>query len=107
MSFGKKCLNFLTFGTIGYLSYKAYRYITGIINISNELPVYLKNVIGESPSMNINVVFNRLTVVLTFSAETIEEHKDLADIAREYISRYYPIFRQDHVEIQIVQKEED
>ncbi len=106
MSFGKKCLNLLGLGALAYIGYKAWRYIIGIINISKELPVYLKNVIGESPSMNINVLFNRLTISLGFSSDTITSHPDIAEISLEYITRYYPIFRQDHVNIEVIQKTE-
>ncbi len=107
MSLGKKCLNLLGLGALAYISYKAWRYITGIINISKELPVYLKNVIGESPSMSINIIFNRMTISLSFSSETITNHPDIAEISLEYITRYYPIFRQDHVNIEVIQKKED
>jgi hypothetical protein len=104
MSFGKKCFNLLSLGGLVYLGYKAYRYITGLINISKELPVYLKNVIGETPSMNINMVFNRITIILSFSTETIAEHPDIADTSIEYISKYFPIFRPDRINIEIEEK---
>ncbi|MCF7911930.1 MAG: hypothetical protein K9M99_05345 [Candidatus Cloacimonetes bacterium] len=104
MSFGKKCFNFLCLGGFAYLGYKAYSYITGLINISKELPVYLKNVIGETPSMNINMVFNRITISLSFSAKTIAKHPDIADTTLEYITKYYPVFRPDRIVIEIDQK---
>lgn len=104
MSFGKRCTKFFSWAVFSYIAYKAYRYITGMVNIIKELPVYLKNVLGETPSMNVTAIFNRLKVTLTFSAETIEKHPDIAKLAEEYITRYYPIFRQDHVEVIIIQK---
>ena len=104
MSFGKKCFNLLSLGGLLYLGYKAYRYITGLINISKELPVYLKNVIGETPSMNINMIFNRITINLSFTAETLAVHPDIADTSLEYISKYFPIFRPDRINIEIEQK---
>lgn len=105
MAIGKKCFRFFSWAVFGYLVYKVYRYITGVINISKELPVYLKNVVGEKPGMNLNVIFNKLTVILTFSENTINEHPNIADLTQEYINRYYPIFRQDHITIQVLQKE--
>jgi len=104
MSFGKKCFNLLCLGGLVYIGYKGYCYVTGIINISRELPVYLKNVIGERPSMNINIVFNKMIINLSFSAETINEHPDIADTTMEYITRYYPIFHKNRVSIEIDQK---
>ena len=104
MSFGKRCFNLLCFGSLIYIGYKGYYYVTGIINISRELPVYLKNVIGERPSMNINVVFNKMMIDLSFSADTINEHPDIAETTMEYITRYYPIFRKNRINIEIEQK---
>ncbi|MDP8220492.1 MAG: hypothetical protein P9X26_04055 [Candidatus Stygibacter frigidus] len=107
MSFGKKCFNLLCLGGLAYIGYKGYYYVTGIINISRELPVYLNNVIGEKPSMDINVVFNKMMINLSFSAETINEHPDIADTTMEYITRYYPIFRPKKISIEIEQKVEE
>ena len=103
MAKSKKNMNLFCWGALAYLVYKIYRYVTAIINISKELPVYLKNVIGDSPGMNLNVVFNRMTVVLSFCEKTINEHPDIAEMAKEYIGRYYPIFRQDHITIQVLE----
>ncbi|MDP8209731.1 MAG: hypothetical protein RAO94_09300 [Candidatus Stygibacter australis] len=107
MSFGKRCFNLLCLGGLAYIGYKGYYYVTGIINISRELPVYLKNVIGEKPSMEVTVVFNKLLINLSFSAEIINEHPDIADTTMEYITRYYPIFRKDRISIEIEQKLEN
>lgn len=104
MALGKRCMKLFSWAVFSYFGYKIYRYVTGIVNITKELPVYLKNVIGETPSMNITVVFNRLRVNLLFKKETIDKNPDIADTAKEYILRYYPIFRQDHVEISVIQK---
>jgi hypothetical protein len=105
MSHCKKCINLIGWGALVYFTYKIYRYVTGVINISKELPVYLKNVLGESPSMNLTILLNRLTVTLSFSEDTIVKHADIAEIAQEYIVRYYPIFRSDHTVIKVIQKE--
>ena len=107
MSFCKKCFNLLCLGGLAYIGYKGYCYVYGIINISRELPVYLKNVIGEKPSMNMAVVFNKVLINLSFSAETINEHPDIADTTMEYITRYYPIFHKNRVSIEIEQKLEN
>lgn len=96
-------MNLFCWGALAYLFYKIYRYVTAIINISKELPVYLKNVIGDRPGMNLNIVFNRMIVVLSFCEDTINEHPDIAEMAKEYIGRYDPIFRQDHITVQIIE----
>jgi len=103
MAKSKKRMNLFCWGAFAYLLYKVYRYVTAIINISKELPVYLKNVIGDRPGMNLNVVFNRMIIVLSFCEETITEHPDIAEMAKEYIGRYYPIFRQDHITVQVIE----
>ncbi|MCF7920695.1 MAG: hypothetical protein K9N06_12350 [Candidatus Cloacimonetes bacterium] len=104
MASGKNCMKLFCWGTLIYMGYKIYRYASGVFNISKELPVYLKNVIGEKPGMNLTVVFNRLGVSLSFSEDIIKEHSDIAELAQEYIGKYYPIFRQDHVTIEVIQK---
>lgn len=102
MSFGKRCYNFLSFGALCYLMYKGYRYVMGTVNLSKELPVYLKNVIGEKPELNINMLLNRMSISLSFSDELIKEHPEIKDTVMEYISRYYPVFRPDHITVEVI-----
>jgi hypothetical protein len=46
-----------------------------------------------------------MTITLSFSPDTIKEHPEIAETALEYVSRYYPIFRPDHVNIEVFEKQ--
>ena len=56
--------------------------------------------------MNINMMLNKMNITLAFSENTINDHPDIADTTIEYISDYYPIFRPDHLNVEIIQKQE-
>lgn len=94
------------FAVGGYFIYQFYVRIKAIFNISKTLPQYLKNVIGEKPELDIDYKLVKVILDLKFAKETIEKNEDIANTVREYINDFYPMFKPDMIEINVLEKEE-
>ncbi|MCD6181843.1 MAG: hypothetical protein J7K89_05615 [Candidatus Cloacimonetes bacterium] len=81
--------------------YRLYRMIKTSVEIGKTLPLYLKNLVGEKPEVDINMHWKRISITLTFSAEALAAHKDLEATIREYLQDFYPIFQQDYITIHL------
>lgn len=85
--------------------YRLYRMIKSSIDISKTLPLYIKNLVGEKPSMDVTMHWKRLRLTLGLSSDVLAKHEDLESTVREYILDFYPLFEQDHITIDIQEKE--
>jgi hypothetical protein len=79
-----------TISAIGYFGFKFYKRVTAVSKLSKSLPEFLNNVYGEKPKVNINMVFNAITVRTGFTQEILDENEDIQSTITEYIEDFYP-----------------
>lgn len=86
--------NMFTIGAIagvGYLGFKGYQRMSDIIKLSKTLPDYLKDLLDEKPSVDINMRLNSLSLAVGLTPDTFENiNFDLESQISRYIIDYYP-----------------
>ncbi len=95
----KKFFTLLIISGIGYLGFKIYQLLKGLIELDKTLPQYLGNIIGEVPIVSIVTVINKITITVKFNKEVIKKNKGLENIVRDYVTDFYPIFKADNVKV--------
>ncbi|MCD4650775.1 MAG: hypothetical protein K8S56_03190 [Candidatus Cloacimonetes bacterium] len=103
-----KCLFRAAFwGAIAYFGYRFYQRVKAVSGISKSMPLFLKNVLGEKPSMALNLAFSSMHIVLGFSKETLEKEENIEELVREYLDDFYPVFNGMSISIKISEREEE
>ncbi|MDA3813587.1 MAG: hypothetical protein PF570_04965 [Candidatus Cloacimonetes bacterium] len=103
----KKLITLLIISGLGYLGLKIYQLLKGLIELDKTLPQYLGNIIGEVPTVSITAVFNRITIAIKYGEEIIKKNEGLENIARDYVTDFYPIFKADNVKVLIEELKEE
>ena len=103
----KKFFTLLIVSSIGYLVFKIYQLLKGLIELDKTLPQYLSNIIGEVPIVSIVTVINKITITVKFSQDVIKKNKGLENIVKDYVTDFYPIFKTDNVKVLIEELEEE
>jgi len=82
------------FSIVSFAAYKGWKFyekVRAVIRIGNSLPLFLKNTVGDKPTLYQNMAINRLEIKLKFNPETLEKEPNLEQMIREYIEDFYPM----------------
>ncbi|MCD4829832.1 MAG: hypothetical protein K8R90_10430 [Candidatus Cloacimonetes bacterium] len=107
LKFFKRVFWLGVFSFLAYWGWKLYERIRGAMKLGNSLPLFLKNTVGEKPSMTSNLTNNRLDLTLLFKQETLDKEPNLEQMVREYIEDFYPSVAGMNVRINIDVRDED
>jgi len=91
MKFFKRVFWLAAFSFLAYWGWKLYERIHATFKLGNSLPLFLKNTVGEKPSMTSNLAFNALNIKLGFEQETLDKEDNIEQMVREYIEDFYPV----------------
>ncbi len=94
------------FAVGGYCLYRFFSRLKQTIKLDKSLPLFLKNTIGEEPSVQINLQFRSLAIILKLTAETIEREPDVEELVREYIADFYPALANMNLSVCVEKKDE-
>ena len=76
---------------LGYLGFKGYKRLNGMMKLSKTLPEFLFDLLDEKPKINISQKLNTLSITVGLSAEGYENLKiDLEEQIGNYVADYYP-----------------
>ena len=86
---------------VGYFGYKAYRVVNNIVKLGKTLPDYLKDIIDERPTVNVQLRLNSLSIAVGLSADAFENIDfDLDEQVESYICDYYPALSNFKINVQ-------
>lgn len=95
---------------VAYQAFRATRAILGAKKLDSALPVFLENIYGEKPDVDINVAMNLstvMTVKIKFNPDILAKSPDIEDEVRDYIRDFYPALAKFKLRIKLVPKEEE
>ena len=78
---------------VGYQGFRAYRLYKLMRKAEQELPVYLNETYGETPTVSISLAINAVinaSVKVKFSPATFEKYPDLEEAVTQLIRETYP-----------------
>ena len=103
----KKIFWFGVFLGLFFWIFKFVKKIIALKNISQTLPQYLENLIGEKPTIKITLSFNKAYFKIYISQKTINGNPELENTIKEYISDFYPEFPPEKISLEILPPEQE
>lgn len=92
---------------LGFFSYKYLRKLLEFFKLVKTLPEYLRDIIGEKPTVHFTFSFSKLILQVGLSKTVKEREKNLVEVIENYITDFYPDLTTAKIEITIFEKEDE
>ncbi|MBW6516493.1 MAG: hypothetical protein K0B81_07775 [Candidatus Cloacimonetes bacterium] len=92
---------------LGYFAFKYLRKLLEFFKLVKTLPEYLRDIIGEKPTVNFTFSFSKCFIEVGLSQAVKEREKNLHEVIETYINDFYPDLSTVKIEISIVEKKDE
>lgn len=107
MRFFRKLFMWAIVAVLGFFVYKKVKQFKDVGKLDKSLPEFLKNVVGEEPTVHICQSINSVTIKAGFSKDILDKNLEVENIINEYIEDFYPAVAKGHLNIVVFNKDEE